>query len=202
MIMPGSIGMVDQAIARGAVQVPEELIRMLDVLREAQPRNIMEIGSEAGGTFWLWCQVATLGGIKISIDKPDGSSGSGRFVQPVALKKRTEEFKAFAPRVEVITGDSHSPLVKSRVRTVLGEELLDFLFIDGDHSYEGVKADFEDYREFVRRGGLIAFHDVKDTQFHRERGCFVADFWAELSIEGKREFSSPCGWGGIGIIEN
>lgn len=200
--MKTSAGLVDQAIARGAVQVHEELIQMLDLLRETQPRHIMEIGSEAGGTFWLWCQVAALGGIKISVDKPDGASGSHRFAEPQALAQRTEEFKGFAPRVEVVTGDSHSPLVRSRVRTVLGEELLDFLFIDGDHSYEGVKSDFDEYRELVRRGGLIAFHDIKDTEFHRARGCFVADFWAELSAEGKREFSSPCQWGGIGVVQN
>ena len=39
-------------------------------------------------------------------------------------------------------------------------EKLDFLFIDGDHSYDGVKADFEMYAPMVRPGGLIAFHDI------------------------------------------
>ena len=36
----------------------------------------------------------------------------------------------------------------------------DFLFIDGDHSYEGVKADFEHWEQFVKVGGHIAFHDM------------------------------------------
>jgi len=42
----------------------------------------------------------------------------------------------------------------------LNGEPLDFLFIDGDHTYEGVKRDFEMYSPLVRNGGIIAFHDI------------------------------------------
>jgi cephalosporin hydroxylase len=194
--------LVAEAMTKGAVQLPTELCSMADLLRDIKPRHIMEIGSEAGGTFWLWCQLACMGGIKISLDKPDGNSGSGLFSGPQALAERTELFKTFAPRVHVVTGDSHSPLIRARVRTILGEELLDFLFIDGDHSYDGVKADFQQYRELVRRGGLIALHDIKNTQSHRYRGCFVADFWSELPDANKTEFIAPSEWGGIGVVQN
>lgn len=36
---------------------------------------------------------------------------------------------------------------------------IDLLFIDGDHSYEGVKSDYEAWSPFVKVGGVIAFHD-------------------------------------------
>jgi len=36
---------------------------------------------------------------------------------------------------------------------------LDLLFIDGDHSYEGVKADLEAYKRFLRPGSIVVFHD-------------------------------------------
>lgn len=36
---------------------------------------------------------------------------------------------------------------------------IDLLFIDGDHSYEGVKADYENWAPYVKKGGFIAFHD-------------------------------------------
>lgn len=42
-----------------------------------------------------------------------------------------------------------------------------FLWIDGDHSYEGAKADFELYFPFVVEGGVIAFHD--STQGYVQR---------------------------------
>lgn len=37
------------------------------------------------------------------------------------------------------------------------------LFIDGDHSYEATRADFEAWEPFVPQGGFVAFHDVNDT---------------------------------------
>lgn len=39
--------------------------------------------------------------------------------------------------------------------------VFDFVFIDGDHSYDGCKADIEAYRPLVRPGGLLSGHDYK-----------------------------------------
>lgn len=41
----------------------------------------------------------------------------------------------------------------------LGE--LDFLYIDGDHTYEGIKKDLMIYTNFVKDGGIIAGHDIQ-----------------------------------------
>jgi len=51
------------------------------------------------------------------------------------------------------------------------------LFPDGDHSYEGVKRDFEMYSPLVRPGGIIAFHDTVFMDGVRR-------FWAELKASG------------------
>lgn len=37
---------------------------------------------------------------------------------------------------------------------------IDILFIDGNHTYEGCKADYVKYEPFVKQGGLILMHDV------------------------------------------
>lgn len=37
---------------------------------------------------------------------------------------------------------------------------IDLLFIDGDHSYEGAKADWESYKDFLKPGAVVAFHDI------------------------------------------
>ncbi len=41
----------------------------------------------------------------------------------------------------------------------------DFIFIDGDHSYEGVKADIANYGPLVAMGGLLAGHDYKNSNW-------------------------------------
>lgn len=41
---------------------------------------------------------------------------------------------------------------------------IDLLFIDGDHSYEGVKKDFELYSKLLNPNGLILIHDT-DTSY-------------------------------------
>ena len=66
---------------------------------------------------------------------------------------------------------------------------IDILLIDGDHSYEGVKADYERYVPFVKKGGLILIHDVCN------HGA-VKRFWKEL----KDGIVLPLSFRGMGII--
>lgn len=42
---------------------------------------------------------------------------------------------------------------------------IDVLFIDGMHSYEGVKEDCKNLLPFLRSGGYVAFHDYNNVQF-------------------------------------
>ncbi len=53
------------------------------------------------------------------------------------------------------------PVVKSSGDAVKGwDKPVDFLFIDGAHDYENVKKDFELWSPFLKKGGIIAFHDA------------------------------------------
>lgn len=40
---------------------------------------------------------------------------------------------------------------------------IDYLHIDGDHSYEGVKKDFELYSTIMSENGIITIHDIDQT---------------------------------------
>lgn len=44
----------------------------------------------------------------------------------------------------------------------------DLVFVDGDHSPAGVRGDWDAWREHVRPGGVMAFHDARDG---RPGGC-------------------------------
>jgi predicted O-methyltransferase YrrM len=87
------------------------------------------------------------------------------------------------------------------VENILKGRKLDFLFIDGDHRYEGVKMDFEMYGKLVGKGGIIAFHDI--CPHPPQTGCEVNKFWCEIKnryehIEIIKDWKQ--GWAGIGVI--
>jgi hypothetical protein len=56
-----------------------------------------------------------------------------------------------------------------------------YIYIDGDHSYEGVKHDYETFWPWLSLGGFMAFHDVcVDKESHY--GNFgVKKFWKEIA---------------------
>jgi predicted O-methyltransferase YrrM len=58
--------------------------------------------------------------------------------------------------------------VNKRSEEINAEDIkvpLDFIFIDGDHSYEAVKRDFEHTQKWLTEDGIIAFHDFSQPYF-------------------------------------
>src|ERR1700722_6805856 len=135
------------------LQIRSELLALAEEISSLQPRSALELGTYLGGTLFVLCRLAHPAALILSLDLYRGSLyGARKLVYHSFLRKRQE--------LHVITGDSHSALTQSGITRRLGPARLDFLFIDGDHSYEGVKRDFEMYSPLVRAGGLIAFHDI------------------------------------------
>jgi len=100
----------------------------------------------------------------------------------------------------LLWGNSHNFPTVSKVRSLF-KDGLDLLFIDGDHSYIGVKQDFENYSPMVKNGGLIILHDI--CKHPEELNCHVDKFWHKIK-QGKKYLeiieNPKQGWGGIGII--
>lgn len=135
-----------------------EIRDLANRLQEHPLRNVCEIGTYKGGTLFIWCQLAAPDARIFSIDLPGGQFGGGY------NKKSLPLFQSFCQpgqTLKCIRGNSHDSSVRDDFARQLDGSELDFLFIDGDHTYEGVKDDFEQYSPFVRSGGLIAFHDIR-----------------------------------------
>ncbi len=178
----------------GITQKPEEIRWLFGLVREQRPRTVLEIGMDEGGTLFLWTRAAAPDARLIAIDtRPPGPLG---LASPFPLVRRS--FACARQRVElVMAANSHDPATLERVRAVLGGRKIDFLFVDGDHSYEGVWQDFHMYSPLVRRDGLIAFHDVSQspTPFTEGAAAFWRDFAADRETDERVVGDEP----GFGI---
>ncbi len=173
------------------VQVRSEITKLLEILKKRKPKSILEIGTANGGTLFLFAKVSDRNARIVSID-----NGYPRW--------REKLYRAFAlpsQKLYLLRSNSHDSSTLKRARGLLGGARVDFLFIDGDHTYEGVKKDFAMYSKLVKKGGVIGFHDI--VVHPPEAECEVDRLFNEVK---KRYRSSEIvenrkqGWGGIGVL--
>lgn len=189
-------------ISKGALQKYKEFTGLLGMVRALEPRAVVEIGSAQGGTLYAWCQLADPEALIVSIDLPGGDFGGGMD------KAQAELVRSYAQPGQTIwflPYNSHSPATLADLKKVLAGAEIDLLMIDGDHTYEGVKADYEMYSPLVREGGLVVFHDVLPHPGFPS--CQVDRLWDQIKgAADVVEFLDPGQlaswgqWGGIGAV--
>jgi cephalosporin hydroxylase len=189
----------EKGIAFQAAQKQGEFERMVELVMELQPKVILEIGSMHGGSLLAWRLAAPAAKI-ISVSLTNGPFGGGSVDRSTVVDGEHVEIVD-----HLLDMNSHDHSTLTAVMEILGDEFVDFLFIDGDHSYEGVREDFTTYSWLVRAGGLIALHDI--LSHHPSEGIFVQKFWKRLAARFEtQEFVLPNElrdygvWGGIGVI--
>lgn len=173
------------------VQIPSEIAQLARAVKELRPKTILEIGTWRGGTLLLWSSLASERVISCDIED---------------MRSRAPLYQAFPPpgsrcQVMLLSGDSHDPAFRRRVAEELAGRMVDFLFIDGDHTEAGVTADYYGYRKFVRPGGIIALHDIVERQPSPTNQVY--HLWKRIKQEAiTQEFvddSRQCGYG-IGVV--
>jgi predicted O-methyltransferase YrrM len=191
-----------EAVRREAFQKVSELERLITLVRERQPKTVVEIGTHKGGTLFAWCQAAHPQALIVSIDLPEGLFGGG-YTEEEA--RRFQSFAQPGQELHTLRLDSHKRRTRRRLRSLLAGRPIDFLLIDGDHTYEGVKRDWEMYAPLVASEGLVAFHDI--LPHPKQPLCKVDELWDELAPDHRTaEFTDPGDdrghgqWGGIGVI--
>jgi hypothetical protein len=193
----------------GLLQLGHEWLTLLDYLSIASPtpKSFLEIGTAKGGS--LFCFASLFEGPFISIDNCFGNFGG--IGDRAAANQRNAALRSTFPHREFkfFEGSSHSLLMRDSVADYLKQTpsgpLVDVLFIDGDHSEIGTLCDFALYSPLVNPNGYIIFHDIKDTDLHRNAKCFVAEVWKHIKkiypASQIRTFLDPQeDWGGIGMI--
>jgi predicted O-methyltransferase YrrM len=123
--------------------------------------TVVEIGSYLGASTsfitkgidsqsLIYC-VDTWGNHAMKYDETD-VDGSEKNTYPI-FRKNTQRWKR---KIVMLQGWSKDMFYKLKVLT----SRIDFLFIDGDHSYEGVSEDWRLYSTLLKKGSIVAFHDT------------------------------------------
>jgi len=149
-----------------------ELIRF--VQKNIEINFGMEIGTNNGGTFYSLCKLAQDTATLISVDLLDISDK--RFVSEPAREECLRTFGSDNQKLYILLEDSTSDETVNKIREILQDNLLDYLFIDGSHRYDDVKKDFYNYRDMVRDTGVIVFHDISTVSGHGG----VRKLWDEI----------------------
>jgi len=144
----------------GSVMRSHALI-LYEFALEIKPENILEIGVGSKGQstkIFLSALKENNKGRLISIDDNK---------RQLLYKDIESEFEGYW---KMYVGNSHNEAIFEKVKDIE----FDLMFIDGDHSYDGVKKDFEMYVPLLKDNGLVLMHD---TVNNREG---VKDFWKEI----------------------
>jgi predicted O-methyltransferase YrrM len=177
-------------------QVAEEFVRLLEDVRKLNPQTVLEIGTHRGGTLYFWARLARPDAILISIDLPGGKFGGGYSPFRAPIYRR---FAQERQKLHLVRANSHAESTLVEAKRLLAGQPIDLLFIDGDHTYEGVKKDWEMYSPLVRSGGLIAFHDVAGNYGETQ----VKAFWDTIkkSYAHREYMTHPESLYGIGVLQ-
>lgn len=164
-------------------QVPEEYVQYLWFLKNGNFKNYLNIGIGKGGSFLAETYIQRSLQLSVAIDNSSYWLNDQRqsIIEKIEWLKNNVNF-----RIEFYDTDSVSWLKNNSFRK------FDVIFIDGDHSYEGVKNDYVNCLPLLNEGGYVIFHDISSI------GCpGVVGLWNEIKNENCIEFvaSKTCGIG-------
>jgi predicted O-methyltransferase YrrM len=132
---------------------PKEVFTLM-TLAWTLPENprIVNVGSGSGTSGLAFREArpdATIYTVDIS---PSGPLGG------LENERNAFEGKGLNPTIQIL-GDSHE------VGNYWQHGMVDLIFIDADHSYEGCKGDLMAWRQWLKPGGIMAFHDYRRDEF-------------------------------------
>lgn len=139
-----------------------------------QPLLVVELGTHAGVSYAAFCQAvakAGLGGRCVAVDTWQGDAHAGVYAEDVFADLDAFNAAHFA---------AFSTLRRATFDAAVADFAdgsIDLLHIDGFHTYEAVRHDFETWQAKLSSRAVVLFHDIAV----RERGFGVWRFWEEVT---------------------
>ncbi|MEI7604218.1 MAG: class I SAM-dependent methyltransferase [bacterium] len=148
-----------------------------DLIRNIHPKTVVELGTHKGTSFFSFCQAAKDISLKneiFAVDTWEGDEQAGFYGQEIydAVVSITRRFYI----------EQNTRLLKMTFDEALNkfaDKSIDLLHIDGLHTYEAVKHDYDSWKGKVKDDGIIMFHDIKVPDFG------VWEVWKEVKEDNK-----------------
>lgn len=161
---------------------------IIDVLR---PRDVVELGTHNGFSCFAFAEAARRLGHSLTInalDSWEGDDQAGFYGDAVYESVRDIAARDYSSSVVLHRG------YFTNTRADFSPASVDLLHIDGRHGYDDAREDYEQWRDTVRDGGVILFHDIAE----RSEGFGVWRLWNEVAEPG-RSFAFEHGHG-LGVL--
>ena len=168
------------------------------LVKAIRPAALVELGTHSGNSYFAFCQaMATLtpAGRAYAVDTWQGDEHSGGYDEDVWTAVHgfnAQHFRGFSTLLRTTFDNA---------RGYFADASVDLLHIDGMHSYDAVRHDFETWAPTLSTRGVIVFHDVNV----RERNFGVWRFWDELRTRHPSftfDHSNGLGIAGIGAEQS
>ncbi|MFO7971578.1 MAG: class I SAM-dependent methyltransferase [Desulfobacterales bacterium] len=173
-------------------QYMKELQGFIALLKDGNVKSYLEVGCRHGDTFHAVGLALPKGSLLVAVDLPGalwGKKGGGRHPKSdKSLYRAASDLEKRGQKAIVIIGDSHDSEVIKSVRKYAP---FDAILIDGDHSFNGVRADWRNYGPM---GILVAFHDIHAP---KDKG---ASLFNELKQKYEYTEFAYYNKGGIGVV--
>ena len=161
------------------------------IVEVLKPRTLVELGVHNGNSYFAFCQAVKLLNLETTcygIDTWLGDEHAGFYEKEVFAKVNSYNGTQY-PRFSTLIQSTFDEAV-----SYFPDNSIELLHIDGMHTYEAVKHDFETWLPKLTKDGFVIFHDINV----RERQFGVFKFWEELKMT-YNHFQFDFGHG-LGII--
>jgi len=170
-------------------------------IRNLKPRNILCVGSRKGfvpAILALACKDNGMGQVDF-VDAGYDQDNHEKHWSGIGFWKKEDPAKHFF-QIGVDNYIKTFVMTTKEYANKYPHKHYQYIYIDGDHSYEGVKLDYNLFWSRLDANGFMSFHDITERGY-LDKGVFgVYKFWEEVSKKHAISFPLPQS-AGLGMLQ-